>query len=260
MLSAIGALAHGTRPKHTEIVFAGLMDEEAGQAGSRALVKSGFKADLGIVGEATQCKVVTAHKGNVWLRIRTRGRAAHGSRPELGSNAIAAMARIIELLQSSYASDLASRRHLLLGKPTLNIGTIQGGEQPNIVPDFCEIRVDRRTLPGETTTSVLHELRSAFRQGGLRAQVTSDRFAPCNSMETNPRLPLVAGLMTACKQEKPEAVDYFCDASILSAGGTPSVVFGPGDIAQAHTSNEWVEVAQLERAFRCLCHFLRGLP
>jgi acetylornithine deacetylase/succinyl-diaminopimelate desuccinylase family protein len=260
MLAAVAALARTSGPRHTEVVFAGLVDEEAAQAGSRALVKSGFKADLGIVGEATQCKVVTAHKGNVWVRIQTRGRAAHGSRPELGSNAIVTMAHIIELLQSSYAVDLAKRKHDLLGKPTVNIGTIVGGQQPNIVPDFCEIRLDRRTLPGETTASVLSELRSAFRGAGVRARVSSDRFAPCDPMETNARLPLVIDLMKACKQSNPEAVDYFCDASILSAGGTPSVVFGPGDIAQAHTVDEWVEVASLERAFQCLWRFLQDLP
>ena len=99
----------------TEIVFAGLIDEENAQAGSRALADSGFKADLAIVGEPTKLQVVTAHKGSLWLRLETRGRAAHGATPQLGKNAVHEMARIVEVLETDYAAQLRKRKHELLG-------------------------------------------------------------------------------------------------------------------------------------------------
>src|SRR2546422_694251 len=151
MLVALCELARSRqRPKETEIIFAGLVDEENAQAGSRALVASGLKADLAIVGEPTRLQVVTAHKGDLWLRLETRGKAAHGSRPELGKNAIHEMARIVELLETSYARTLRRRKHRLLGHPTVSVGSIAGGSQPNIVPDRCLISIDRRMVPGET--------------------------------------------------------------------------------------------------------------
>ena len=150
MLTALCELADSkSLPLETEIVFAGLIDEEHAQAGSRALAASGFKADMAIVGEPTRLQVVTAHKGSLWLDLETRGKAAHGATPQLGKNAIHEMARIVDLLETDYAAQLRKRKHPLLGAATVNVGKISGGTQPNIVPDFCKISVDRRTLPGE---------------------------------------------------------------------------------------------------------------
>ena len=261
MLSAVREIAQSPRrPQETEIVFGGLVDEENGQAGSRALAASGFKAGLAIVGEATRLQVVTAHKGSLWLRLETRGKSAHGARPELGRNAVHAMARIVEVLETDYAASLRRQRHALLGHPTVNVGAICGGTQPNIVPDRCEIRLDRRTLPGETEASVKREMLSLLRREGLRASVTPDKLAPCLSLETDPRSPLVAQFLRSVGQAKPAGAHYFCDASVLAQGGIPSVVFGPGDIAQAHTSDEWIALSSLERAQAMLVRFLSSLP
>jgi acetylornithine deacetylase/succinyl-diaminopimelate desuccinylase-like protein len=159
MFTALAELARGRRrPASTEIILAGLLDEENGQAGSRALVSRRFKADLAIVGEPTRLQVVTAHKGNIWLKFETHGRAAHGARPELGQNAVHTAARVVDLLQTEYAQELALRQHPLLGRPTISVGTIHGGTQPNIVPDRCVVTADRRTLPGETEAKVKKEI------------------------------------------------------------------------------------------------------
>ncbi len=116
MFTALCELAEGrSRPQETEIIFAGLIDEENEQAGSRALAASGFRADLAIVGEPTKLKVVTAHKGSLWLQLATHGRAAHGATPHLGKNAVHEMARIVDLLETGYAARLRRRRHPLLG-------------------------------------------------------------------------------------------------------------------------------------------------
>lgn len=261
MFHALCAVAsQARRPANTEIVFAGLIDEESGQAGSRALVKSRFKADLALVGEPTRLKVITAHKGDIWLALQTHGKAAHGSTPELGINAVTHMAKVIEVIAGDYSRKLARKRHPLLGCATVNIGTIQGGRQPNIVPNQCEIRLDRRTLPGETHASVVSELKSILRAHGCQVTLKDWKGVPSSPLETDTRLPLVRELLEMAGQDRPMGVNYFSDAGVLTTGGIPSVVFGPGDIAQAHTIDEWVSVKEVETAARLLTRFLGGQP
>ena len=261
MFMALSRIARsGQRPQSTEIIFVGLIDEENGQSGSRALVKQRFRADLAIVGEPTLLEVVTAHKGDLWLEIETRGRAAHSSQPELGRNAIAEMARVVSALEGPYASELRSRRHPLLGPATVNVGTIHGGRQPNIVPDHCEIRVDRRTIPGEKDARVIRELKKFLRDQGCAAAVRDWKGLPSLALETDHRLPLVRQLMKTTGQRRPKGGRYFSDAGVLAQGGIPSVLFGPGDIAQAHTVDEYIAIQQLETATDLLRRFLEGLP
>jgi acetylornithine deacetylase len=278
-LSALGDLAKSNaRPRETEIIFAGLVDEEHGQAGSRALVRSsafrGFRAAastgllkeelqtpyLAIVGEPTRLQVVTAHKGSVFVSVETLGKAAHGATPQFGRNAVHAMARVVEVLQTRYAAQLRRRRHPLLGHGTISVGTIAGGTQANIVPDRCLMNADRRTLPGETESGVCREIAALLRGKMLDAKVSSGRLAPCLALETNARLPLVREFLRSTGQSRPVGVHYFCDAAVLAGGGIPSVVFGPGDIAQAHTADEWISLTELERGKERLLRFLKSLP
>ena len=285
MLTALCELANAkSRPRETEIVFAGLVDEENAQAGSRALVgqasslsserdsRAGKNFDacragrqdacptLAVVGEPTRLQVVTAHKGSLWLQLETRGRAAHGATPQLGENAVHEMARIVDLLETVYAARLRRRRHPLLGTATVNVGLIHGGAQPNIVPDRCAITIDRRTLPGETESGVRREIAALLRARKLSANISSRKLAPCLPLETNPKLPLVRQFLRSAGQRRPAGVDFFCDAAVLAAGGIPSVVFGPGDIAQAHTADEWISLDSLERGKNLLLNFLKSLP
>jgi acetylornithine deacetylase/succinyl-diaminopimelate desuccinylase-like protein len=260
MLTALCELAESKNcPHETEIIFAGLIDEEHAQAGSRALVKSKFKADLAIVGEFTNLRVVTAHKGSLWLQLATHGRAAHGATPRLGKNAIHEMARIVDVLETDYAARLRRRKHKLLGAATVNVGLIAGGTQPNIVPDNCSIQVDRRMLPGETEAGVRREITALLNSKKLSATISSAKLAPALALETDGKLPLVREFLRSVGQARPAGVDYFCDAAVLSAGGIPSVVFGPGDIAQAHTADEWISLAELERGKNLLLKFLKSL-
>jgi acetylornithine deacetylase/succinyl-diaminopimelate desuccinylase-like protein len=275
MLSALCELADAkSRPLETEIVFAGLIDEEHAQAGSRALVAQAsslsalFKKTggqdacpaLAIVGEPTRLQVVTAHKGSLWLELETRGKAAHGATPQLGKNAIHEMSRIVDALETDYAAQLRKRKHPLLGAATVNVGAISGGTQPNIVPDACKISVDRRTLPGETDAKVENEIAVFLRAKNLSAKISSAKLAPALPLETDYKLPIVQKFLKSIGQTKSLGVDFFCDAAVLSAGGIPSVVFGPGDIAQAHTANEWISLAELERGKNLLLRFLNSLP
>ncbi|HXI53079.1 MAG TPA: M20/M25/M40 family metallo-hydrolase, partial [Candidatus Saccharimonadales bacterium] len=261
MLAALTALAERKRrPRETEVVFVALVDEESGQAGSRYLARSGFRADLAIVGEPTRLEVVTAHKGDLWLQLETRGVAAHGSRPDLGRNAVHLMARIVDLLETTYARELRRRRHPLLRHATVNVGTIAGGRQPNIVPDRCTIRLDRRTIPGERDAEVKRELLRFLRRRGLAAVLVDTKGdQPAPALQTDPRLPLVRRLLRCAGQRRAAGVDFFTDAGVLAAAGIPSVVFGPGDIAQAHTADEWVAIGQLEKGTGMLLQFLQSL-
>jgi acetylornithine deacetylase/succinyl-diaminopimelate desuccinylase-like protein len=261
MLSALLAVANSSdRPKSTAITFAGLVDEENGQAGSRALAARRIKADLAIVGEPTELQVVTAHKGDVWLRLETTGKSAHGARPELGINAVLSMSRLVQLLETTYAGALRKKTHPLLGHGTVNVGTIQGGTQPNIVPARCAIEIDRRTLPGETETTVRKEIRALLDRHDLPCSIASSKGDPCLPLETDFELPMVRQFLETAAQRQPIGVDFFCDAAILAAAGIPSVVFGPGSIAQAHTADEWISLTSLEAATALLTRFIRSLP
>ena len=248
-------------PKETEIIFAGLVDEEFGQAGSRKLAEKGPKADLAIAGEPTNLQVVTAHKGNIWLRLKTKGKAAHGATPEKGKNAISLMTPLLQVLFQDYPEILRGRKHPLLGHPTLNVGKISGGSQANIVANSCILELDRRTLPGESETSIKKEFISLFKSKNLPIPAFEfTRSVPCPPLDTDPNLPLVKDLLKASGKRKPRGVPYFTDASPLARGGTPSVVFGPGDIAQAHSENEFVEIKQLKKAQDIISTFLKNLP
>lgn len=262
MLTALfDVAASSARPAQTEIVFAGLIDEENQQLGSRALSRSRLRADLGIVGEPTRLEVVTAHKGDVWAQIETRGKAAHGARPDLGINAVRSMARVVELLEGDYAAELARRPvHPLLGGPTINVGMIRGGSQPNIVPDRCVIEVDRRTVPGETEAGAKREIASFLRKRDVKATLVDMKGVTAPPLETDPNLPWVQRFLNATGRRETRGVTYFCDAAILALGGIPCVVFGPGDIAQAHTAREWISIASLERGTALLKSFLERLP
>ena len=260
MFHAMEHLAKRHRPANTEIVFIGFVDEECNQTGSRAFSKLKLKANLALVGEPTRCRVVTAHKGDLWLRLSTRGKAAHGARPELGRNAVHTMAKCIDAIETEYTQNLGKRRHPVLGHPTINTGIVRGGSQPNIVPDVCEADLDRRTLPGESFTTISREIGEVLKKRGLKARLTNVKGYTCPAMETDPTLPMVQQLMRTVRQTKPLGVDYYCDAANIAATGVPAIVWGPGDIAQAHTADEWISIRQLERGMDVLTRFLLSLP
>ena len=247
------------RPEGIEVSFVGLADEENAQLGSRAFALKSPKYDLAIVGEPTQLQVVTAHKGDFWFEIECFGKAAHGARPELGRNAVKAMSQVVVALESEYANALKVRQHPLLGHATINVGCFQGGTQPNVVPDRCSIHVDRRTLPGESLAQVKKEITRVARSVGVRVTVTDIRHRPTPALETDPDLPVVQEFLRSLGRRRTIGVDYFCDAAIMATSGTPCVVFGPGDIAQAHTANEWISVASLRRGTELLIRYLKAL-
>jgi acetylornithine deacetylase/succinyl-diaminopimelate desuccinylase family protein len=232
------------------VVLLFVSDEEYRFSGAQYAVRHGLKADFGITGEPTQLRIVRAHKGVTRWKILTKGIAAHSAYPARGKNAIYAMAKVVERLERHAASLSAGNAHQLLGTPSLSVGVIEGGQAVNVVPDHCWIEIDRRTVPGETAQTVLDPIRSLL--SDLEECEIREPHLSVAGMEVAEHAPIVQSLMQAvksvCGEAIVEAAQYATDAGIYNSVGIPTVVFGPGDIAQAHTESEYIELQQLYQA------------
>lgn len=255
MLLAIrGLLDEGELP--VSVLFAATCGEELGALGAKALVASGAPpAKAVVVGEPTDMQIVHASKGVVRFRIETRGRAAHSSDPARGVNAIYQMRRVLDVLESQVAPRLAQQADPLLGPATLSVGTICGGTQVNIVPDRCEILVDRRTLPSEKLADVAAQVVGPLER--LKEQSPSFDFAAQYAEQFPPLLtdaqaPLARLVAQACRQTlgrgELTVAPWASDAAVYAAAGMEAVLLGPGSIRQAHTADEFIELDAVARA------------
>jgi acetylornithine deacetylase len=232
------------------VIMLAAADEEYQFKGARHAVAHGLKADFGIVGEPTGLRIVRAHKGVTRWRIVTRGVAAHSAYPERGENAIYAMGHLLGRLEEYGKALRGSAPHPLLGSPSLSAGVIEGGQAVNIVPDRCTVEVDRRTLPEESTEEVLGAVRRALEAvPGWEFEPPHLAVAGMEVPEESPLVRLLSGAIGGiCGDVHVEAAQYATDAGIYNGAGIPSVVFGPGDIAQAHTGEEWIDLENLHAA------------
>ncbi|MEN6301164.1 MAG: M20 family metallopeptidase [Armatimonadia bacterium] len=240
----------GTPPG--DITLAATVDEEYRFSGVKYMTDHGFRADGAVVGEPTKLQLIVAHKGALRSQIITHGKAWHSSEPDKGESAIFHMARVLTAIED-YGRELAKRpRHPLVNGPTISVGQINGGHAPNIVPDRCEIAIDRRIMPGEVPEVVEQELRD-WLTGRLEG-VPWEMYIRLNDggLEGSPDAPIAqrcaAALDRVLGGHVTAGVQYGTDASKFAAAGTPAVVLGPGDIAQAHTAVEWVDVEQVKTA------------
>ena len=255
MLTAFARLALNPVPGSAAVTLAFTVDEEDAMLGVRALAADGLAADLAIVAEPTGLDLVTSHKGVARWTVETAGVACHSSRPQDGVNAVYAAARLVTRLEA-YAAELAARPpHPDLGPPTLSVGVIAGGVSPNTVPDRCRFEIDRRLLPGEDPAAAVAEADAALSETGVR--FTTHRGFACPPLPATAPAALLdrlAGCVQAVAGREPQrrAVPFGTDASTLAAAGVPAVVFGPGDIAQAHTRDEWVSLAEVGQAAEIL--------
>ena len=233
-------------------------DEEYKFAGAQFAARRGIRADFGIAGEPTQLKIVRAHKGVTRWKIATRGVAAHSAYPERGKNAIYSMSKVIGRLEEYAAKLYVADPHPVLGSPSLSVGVVEGGQAVNVVPDRCWIEIDRRTLPNETTESVLTPVKSLL--DGLNDWEMKEPHLSVGGMEVAANAPIVRSLARSikdvCGDVVVEGAQYATDAGIYNAVGIPTVVFGPGDIAQAHTESEYLELHQLSQAVEIIRRFL----
>jgi acetylornithine deacetylase len=263
MLAAFARLVHEKPQGASAIIMACTVDEEHTFLGVQRLAQT-LRADGAVVAEPTQLQVVHAHKGAVRWHLQTSGRSCHSSRPELGINAIYHMARILGLIEEYAARLQATCTDPLLGPATMSVGRIEGGLSVNTIPDRCQIEIDRRLIPGEAPLAALAELRDFLAQK-VPAGINWACSEPWLSM---PPLPpqedttiahrLGKAIDEVVGRHQVLVVPYGTDASTLAVAGIPSVVFGPGDIARAHTCDEWVPLDEVEQASEILYRLARS--
>jgi len=246
------AHARGKLPAD-KLYFVGTVSEETGCDGATVLMDSGFRTDAAIVGETTRCQVVTAHKAPLWFSIETRGRPCHASLPTEGVNAIEAMARVVQFVHGPWTEHIQKLHHPLLGTSTTQVTTVRGGSKINIVPKQCRCEMDNRFVPGRSLDEWADDFGRMLADHlgpGTDFEVVSRRDFPF--LDTPTDAPLVRKMLDVCKQavgqQLPGGVNYFANTGPFSEAGITSVLFGGGDIAQAHTADEYLELDQLERA------------
>lgn len=258
MLWTLGRYAaQSDRPNNIGILFN--VDEECGMSGSRAFATEqaatlGFDIKGVVVGEPTQHRLINAHNGDLRWIVTTAGHAAHSSTPHRGRSAITAMAKVILALETGYASTVTAS-HPDTGTSAFSINIIEGGSAPNIIPDSCAITIDRRLVPGEDPEQVKADFYAFLDKLGeqdetMKTTVEAQIFnAPPLSPEINKDLAgLVQRALVKCGlPTELQGEPYATDAGDLSQGGIPAVVIGPGNIAQAHTKDEFIELDQLHK-------------
>jgi len=238
-----GAAALARADFRGKVLVALVADEEYASIGTQDFVKR-HKADACVLTEPSEGRLILAHKGFVWAEIVTKGRAAHGSRWDLGVSAIAKMAKIICALEEFDQQQLRSRTNPLVGSASQHCSLIRGGSGLSTYAEECTLQVERRTLPGETPESIMEELENVIRsteeQGELRIMLdrppfTSDvsaKIANCvraAALSVTGHTPEVAG------------VSYWMDAALFAIAGIPTVNYGPSG-AGAHEAVEWVDL------------------
>ena len=242
------------------LIGVGESDEELGSTGAQAILHhlESRPPDWMIATEPTELRVVTHHKGIALVGLVARGVACHSSAPALGRNAIISLSHAVIALEE-LASEISERRDPILGEPTLSIGLVGGGQSPNIVPDRAWLTLDRRLLPGEDPESVRAEIEGCLQKHALEDVEVDWCSLEKPALATNAESLAVHACQRALSEEPlpsdAAAVAFGTDAGLFAKSGVPSVVMGPGSIEQAHTSREWVEVAQVEtmaRLFRRL--------
>ena len=250
MLAAAHAQRRGLRG---DVILTAVSDEEVASVGTEAIAAT-VSADAAIVTEPTEMRVAIAHRGFVHLEVATVGRAAHGSRPELGIDAIAKMGRVLTGIEELDRRLRAEPTHPHLGSGSVHASLIEGGQEFSSYPARCVLQAERRTIPGETAELAARELREIVTRAGegdpdfsaeVRAPISRDPFEVPEDAEI---VQLVRRTATEVLGTEPDVVgvSFWADSALLSTAGIPTVLFGPhGD--GLHTEVEWVDVASLER-------------
>jgi len=281
MIAALARLVENPPANMPTIVMACTVNEEHGYTGASAIAnlwKNGVEPndplyrffprtpDQVIVAEPTELNIVSAHKGVARWKCRTLGRAAHSSDPSLGDNAIYRMSRVLNVLEN-YANNVVGTLidHPLVGRPTLSVGVISGGMSINTVPEWCDIQIDRRVLPGEKPMEcrahVIEHLAAALPEDAALIEHLDPMIMSggLNDTDNDQLAKQLSAAATPHGGGKIMGVPFGTDATAYSEAGAPSVVFGPGSIAQAHTCDEWLDIEQLRTAADILVDFIEAI-
>jgi acetylornithine deacetylase len=262
-MCAAAARAHARGALHGEVIITAVADEEWGSIGSREVIARGIRADAVVVTEPTTLTVAPAHKGFAWFTITVHGRAAHGSAHAIGVDAIRHAGHVLVALDALDAGLLTTITHPLLGRASLHASFIEGGLGMSTYPDRCVIRVERRTVPGESPEQALAQIQLAVaavaaRVPNFRAEVTLENSRPPSDLAVDHPLvtTLVAATTATGETARVDGVSYWSDAALFNEAGMPTLCYGPGDIALAHGAVEWIPTAEITRVTDALTHFL----
>jgi acetylornithine deacetylase len=259
-LSAIMAAAAVARQRNLrgDVIVTAVVDEEYASIGTSSIIKR-WHADAAIVTEPTELNICVAHKGFIWLEVETAGIAAHGSRPDLGIDAIVKMGKVLVGLEELDKSLRSAPTHRLLHSGSLHASLIGGGQELSSYPQQCILSVERRTIPGETQEQVESQVLSIFDQiaatdpdfkASLRTTLVRDAFEVSEDALIVRTVQRQARTLLGHEPTIYGATPWM-DAAILSAAGIPTVVFGPGGQG-AHAIIEWSDLEQVERCSEIL--------
>jgi acetylornithine deacetylase len=258
--AAKGADADSSR----QILVTAVVDEEWESLGMRALLADGIRAEAAIVTEPTRLAICPAHRGFVWMDIVVTGRAAHGSRYDIGVDAITHAGLLLAELEKLERTRESGPRHQLLGRGSLHASKIQGGVGMSTYPELCNLAIERRTLPGEPAEKAMGEIRDACdrvrsEHPQFAARVTLNTAQLPSDVPVDS--PIVERLRGALEREgvpvKIEGLSAWTDAAPLNEAGIPTICFGPGDIALAHAAEEFVPIEEIDVATRVLTRVVR---
>jgi acetylornithine deacetylase len=249
----LATLAASRRSLSGDVILTAVADEEFASVGTAATV-AGTGAHAAIVTEPTEMQVAVAHRGFVSFEIETLGRAAHGSRPELGIDAIAKMGRVLVGIEELDGSLRSAPTHPHLGSGSVHASLIEGGQEYSSYPARCRLQAERRTIPGETVEAVEREIRAVVEQAAeddpdfaAQVRVLASR-EPFEVDEHEPIVEILRRHAAAVLGREPEVVGvpFWADSGLLAPAGVPTVLFGPRGEG-AHAEVEWVEIADLEK-------------
>ncbi len=247
-----------------QILITAVIDEEYESLGMRALMASGVRAEAAIITEPTRLAICPAHRGFVWLDVSLRGRAAHGSRYDIGVDAITHAGLLLAELDQLESTRESGPRHPLLGRGSLHASKIRGGVGMSTYPEECELAIERRTLPGESADKAIREIvdacdRVKATHPDFDARVTLSTAQLASDVSSD--APIVKRLRGALERERMpiriEGMSAWTDAALLNEAGIPAVCFGPGDITLAHAAEEFVPVEEIGLATRVLTRVVR---
>lgn len=254
MVEALRLLANNRQHWSGTLMGVFTADEEVASEGAKFYIKdSPPEIDFAVIGEPTSNATFSAHKGSLRPRVRVKGVTAHSGTPELGLNAIYQSAKLLGLIEASHHQDVRCRCHALVGNASLTVTRIQGGHADNVVPDSCELLLDRRMVPGESEDEVKTELQQlldhAQASAGVEAEIIAWQATTGGATETDSAEEIVQHSLTACRRHgQPEAGPFGfqggCDLVHFRSLGAKGVVIGPGSLAVAHKPDEFVPVAE----------------
>ena len=264
-LAAMCAAAVSAPPNtNRQIVITAVADEEYESLGMRALLASGIRAEAAIITEPTRLAICPAHRGFAWFDISFRGRAAHGSRYDIGVDAITHAALLLAELEELERTREAGPHHPLLGRGSLHASTIRGGVGMSTYPEACDLAIERRTLPGESAERAMREITDACDRVKAKHPAFDARVTLSTAQlpsDVSPNAPIVKRLRGALEREnvpvRIEGLSAWTDAALLNAAGIPAICFGPGDIALAHAAEEYIPVEEIGVATRVLSRVVR---